>query len=356
VVEVLRFADAADLLEGFRRGSLDVQDRPSPLVIVDLDLDRLPDDPDCSLTLPANLPAVLVGVSRTGTTSPFATTAPDILLTEAPAAPAPWVSAPTDIRGELEDIQAAVSANPLAATTLMQVLRSSEGSPVEAALVLESLAYATLQAGPEHRAWLDSSRRPRPDDDPAPVVLLGREGDVLRLSLDRPGRRNAYSARMRDELIDGLMVAAADASVARVEVRGNGPNFCSGGDLAEFGSVRDVATAHHIRMVRSAGWWIHRLASRTEVYLHGACVGAGVELPAFAGRVVADPETAFTLPEVKMGLIPGAGGTASIPLRVGRQRTAWLALTGRAIDTTVALQWGLVDEVAWRDNRVPTVD
>ena len=351
---MLPFADAAALLEGFRRGSLDVQDQPSPLVIVDLD--RAPDGPGGSLDLLANLPVVLVGVSRTRATYPAATAAPDILLTEAADAPAPWVCASEDIHTDLEDIQTSVSANPLAATTLMQVLRSSEGSPAEAALVLESLAYATLQAGPEHRRWLDSSRRPPADDDPAPIVLLRREGDLLCLNLDRPARRNPYSARMRDELIEGLMVAAADASVARVELRGNGPNFCSGGDLAEFGSVRDVATAHHIRMVRSAGWWIHHLASRTEVYLHGACVGAGVELPAFAGRVVADPGTTFSLPEVRMGLIPGAGGTASIPLRVGRQRTAWLALTGRAIDTTVALQWGLVDEVARPDGQDPTVD
>lgn len=341
---MLPFADAAALLDDFRSGRLDVHDRSSPLVVIDLD--GLPDDPGCSLTVPANLAVVLVGVSRTATTSPAATAAPDMLLTEAPTAPAPWVSASKDIRKELEDIHNAVSANPLAATMLMQVLRSPKASSVEAALVLESLAYATLQAGPEHRAWLDSSRRPGPDDDPAPVVLLRREGDSLHLILDRPGRRNAYSARMRDELIEGLKVAAADASVAWVKVRGNGPNFCSGGDLAEFGSVRDVATAHHIRMVRSAGWWIHHVASRTEVYLHGACVGAGVELPAFAGRVVADPGTGFSLPEVRMGLIPGAGGTASVPSRVGRQRTAWLALTGRSIDTSVALHWGLVDEVA----------
>ena len=354
MVELLPFADAAALLEGFRSGRLDVQDRPSPLVVVDLD--RVPEDPGCSLALPANLPVVLVGVSRTGTANPAAISAPDVLLTEAAAAPAPWVSASEDIRTELEDIQTSVSANPIAATTLMQVLRSTEGSPAAAGLVLESLAYATLQAGPEHQRWLDSSRRPPPDDDPAPAVLLRREGDLLRLKLDRPARRNAYSARMRDELIEGLKVAAADPSVARVELRGNGPNFCSGGDLAEFGSVRDVATAHHIRMVRSAGWWIHRLASRTEVHLHGACVGAGVELPAFAGRVVADPGTTFSLPELKMGLIPGAGGTASVPLRVGRQRTAWLALTGTAIDTSVAFHWGLVDEVARGNDRVPIVD
>jgi enoyl-CoA hydratase/carnithine racemase len=70
-----------------------------------------------------------------------------------------------------------------------------------------------------------------------------------------------------------------------------------------------------------------------------------VELPAFARRVVARPDARFWLPEVAMGLVPGAGGTVSIPRRIGRQRTALLALTGTAIDATTALEWGLVDAV-----------
>ena len=81
------------------------------------------------------------------------------------------------------------------------------------------------------------------------------------------------------------------------------------------------------------------------MHVHGTCVGAGVELPAFAARVVADPETTFRLPEVGMGLIPGAGGTVSITRRIGRQQTACLALLGEAIDATEALALGLVDEI-----------
>jgi enoyl-CoA hydratase/carnithine racemase len=82
--------------------------------------------------------------------------------------------------------------------------------------------------------------------------------------------------------------------------------------------------------------------------VHGACVGAGVELPAFASRVVADPGARFRLPEVAMGLVPGAGGTVSLPRRIGRQRTCRLALTGEWLDAETALRWGLVDELAER--------
>jgi enoyl-CoA hydratase/carnithine racemase len=74
-------------------------------------------------------------------------------------------------------------------------------------------------------------------------------------------------------------------------------------------------------------------------------VGAGIELPAFAAHVVAHPGAFFQLPEIGMGLIPGAGGTVSLPRRIGRQRTAWLALTGRRLDAPTALAWNLIDEV-----------
>ncbi|HRD62678.1 MAG TPA: enoyl-CoA hydratase/isomerase family protein, partial [Nocardioides sp.] len=77
----------------------------------------------------------------------------------------------------------------------------------------------------------------------------------------------------------------------------------------------------------------------------GACIGAGIEIPAFAETVVATPDAWFRLPELSMGLVPGAGGTVSIPRRIGRWRTAWLLLTGRDLAAATALEWGLVDVV-----------
>jgi enoyl-CoA hydratase/carnithine racemase len=91
---------------------------------------------------------------------------------------------------------------------------------------------------------------------------------------------------------------------------------------------------------------VHRLRDRVRADLHGACIGAGIELPAFAGRLSARPDTLIRLPEIVMGLIPGAGGTVSITRRVGRWRTAYLALSGLPIDAPTALDWGLVDEIA----------
>jgi enoyl-CoA hydratase/carnithine racemase len=162
--------------------------------------------------------------------------------------------------------------------------------------------------------------------------------------LSRPDRRNALDALMRDAIAGALQVAVWDDTV-QVIIDADGPSFCAGGDLDEFGTAPDPATAHLVRVTASPGRLLHQLRDRVTVRVHGDCVGAGIELPAFAGRVVAAPGSRFRLPEIAMGLIPGAGGTVSLPRRIGRARTAWLALTGTAIDAPTAASWGLVDEV-----------
>lgn len=231
----------------------------------------------------------------------------------------------------------------MAAAVLRDVLRVTASLEVVDALVVESLGYSTLQAGPEHREWL-ASRQPREQLRVADPVLVSRDDDVLTIRLNRPERRNAIDAATRDALLDAFAIADADPGLA-VVLSGVGPAFCAGGDLDEFGTVSDPASGHLIRTTRSLAAAIHRLRDRTTVHVHGGCAGAGVELPAFAGHVVADAATTFLLPELAMGLIPGAGGTVSLPRRIGARRTAELALSGEPIDAATALDWGLIDEI-----------
>ena len=237
-----------------------------------------------------------------------------------------------------------MSGNPIARAALELLLDATEGVDVEQALVMESATYSLLQAGPEHQAWL-ATRTRRPLEDEEDVVLMARDDTSLRLTLNRPHRRNAFNAAMREELLDGLDVAAVDATIEQILIDAVGPNFCSGGDLDEFGTLTDPASAHLLRVERSVGRALHRLRDRVTVRVHGACIGAGVELPAFAGRVVARADATFGLPEVSMGLVPGAGGTVSIPRRIGRDRFVLMALDGEMIDAATALSWGLVDEI-----------
>jgi enoyl-CoA hydratase/carnithine racemase len=263
----------------------------------------------------------------------------DVLVTSEPAPPRPWVSA--DVR----DIADAVNASSTAAVTLAQVLRIGEPVAVQHAILLESLAYGLLQVGPRFQSWLQERGARRHHDADDPAVLVDRDGDVVRLTLNRPEVRNAYDSAMRDALVEGLQLVLADPSVTRVELHGAGPSFCSGGDLSEFGTTPDATVGHLVRSTRGAAALLAALAPRVHAFVQGACVGAGTELPAFAGTVHARRDATFALPEVRMGLVPGAGGTASVPRRIGRHRAAWLAITGATIDAATALAWGLVDEV-----------
>lgn len=245
-----------------------------------------------------------------------------------------------------EALAARLQRWPIAALALVQVLRSTEKLSVQQGLDLESFAYATLQAGPEFGAWL--KERGEPVLEPGyegEAVLLQRDGAVLEAVLNRPLIRNPISVEVREGLLAALELLELDDSVREMRVRGAGACFSVGGHLNEFGSLPDAAVAHWIRTVRSPARMLAKLGERVSFYVHGACIGSGIELPAFGRRVVAHSRAFFQMPELSLGLIPGAGGTVSMTRRIGRQRLAWLVLTGRRINARTALEWGLVDEL-----------
>ncbi|MFJ9127772.1 enoyl-CoA hydratase/isomerase family protein [Streptomyces sp. NPDC102340] len=250
----------------------------------------------------------------------------------------------------------AVGRRPRAAVALGQLLRAAPppSTATLPALAAEAATYSMLLGGEEFAAWLATRSAPsRAADTDRPCLRLVRAGARLSLVLDRPERRNAFGARMREELYEALEVAAFDGTVERVELGGAGPVFCSGGDLAEFGQARDLVAAYLVRLDRAPWRLLDRLRDRVTVRVQGAAVGAGIEMAAFAGRVVAAPGAFFALPEVDMGLVPGAGGTVSVPRRIGRWRAAWMMMGGARVDAGTALRWGLVDAI--EDDRADTV-
>lgn len=240
---------------------------------------------------------------------------------------------------------AAFESSPIAAWSCAMLVRHPPAS-TWAGLVAESAVYSTLQASAQFREWLACAQPPAAVDQDRPRVRVAPRGRGWEIVLTRPGRHNALDVRMRDELHAALgELAVTDGPIV---VRAEGPSFCSGGDLGEFGTFPDPASAHVIRLGRSLAWRFSELASRLVVLLHGACLGAGIELPAFAARVVAADDARIGLPELGLGLIPGAGGTVSIPRRAGRQRLLELLLRQQPIDAGTACAWGLVDEVVPR--------
>lgn len=247
---------------------------------------------------------------------------------------------------DLDRLLRAVTDRPQASLALVRLLRAARRSDPYTGLWAESVTYGLLQSGPEFAAWRAAAHAPRPSPDEAPSeVQVTRDGGAVDIVLDRPGRHNALDVTLRDALVDALRAAAADPDVEAVSLRGAGPSFCSGGDLREFGTFPDPVAAHVIRSTRLPARAVLDVCRKLTVHTHGACVGAGVELAAFAATVMADPSSTFRLPEVGMGLVPGSGGTWSVTRRIGSQRTAWLALTGAEIDAATALAWGLVDRL-----------
>jgi len=267
-------------------------------------------------------------------------------LTLAPDGPGHcWIRpAEGDPQLDLDAITAMVHRSPFAALALESVLRvtASRSLAVAQAVAVESCAYSMLLASAEFAAWRKATagRGMHTVDEP---VIVDREGGELHVTLNDPATRNALSVSMRDGLCDALSIAEWDRSVQHIVLRGNGPSFCSGGHLDEFGTAPDVARAHITRLRQHVGLAVHRLSSRTTAELHGSCVGSGIEIPAFAGRTRASADAKFWLPELEFGLIPGSGGTVSITRRVGRWRTAYLALTGHHLSVESAIEWGLVD-------------
>jgi enoyl-CoA hydratase/carnithine racemase len=238
-------------------------------------------------------------------------------------------------------LASAILAQPQAAAVAAQLLRMIESLSVEDALNAESLAYASLQASAAHRSWI-AARTPVPAGQPG-AVALGREDDVLLVTLDRPGAGNAIDRPMRDALHEAFALANADQTIARILLRARGKAFSLGADLGEFGTTTDPAEAHRIRTLTLPAREAARCADRFEAYVDGACIGAGLELAAFARRLTATRRSWFQLPELAMGILPGAGGCVSISRRIGRQRTLQLILSGRRLSASRALDWGLVD-------------
>jgi enoyl-CoA hydratase/carnithine racemase len=242
-----------------------------------------------------------------------------------------------------ERVAAQVARHPRAAAAAVQLLRTTEAADIGHALALESMCYGMLQASAEHLDWITA--RPKEALDPPGRIALTREDETLRIVIDRVGARNAIDRALRDALFEAFTLAVLDPEIVRVELRARGPAFGVGADLCEFGTTRDPATAHLIRSLTLPAHPLSRCGGIVDVHVQGACVGSSLEMAMFAGRVTASRDAWFHLPELAMGVIPGAGGCVSVPRRIGRQRATLMILSGKRIDARTALSWGLIDAI-----------
>lgn len=173
---------------------------------------------------------------------------------------------------------------------------------------------------------------------------------ILQITLNRPERLNALSAEMINELQDVLHVSATDSTVKALLITGAGKAFCAGADikqLAELTAQQGVAFAQQGQETFKL---FARLGKPSLAAINGYAFGGGCELIAATTLRIAADTAQFGQPEVKLGVIPGYGGTQRLARLIGKGRAMDLCLTGRTIKAEDALVWGLVTEVTTAEN------
>lgn len=190
---------------------------------------------------------------------------------------------------------------------------------------------------------------PSPSAGFATLLYAKTDAGVAHLSLNRPLRRNAYSVQMRDDFAAVLSAVADDPEVRVLLITGEGPAFCAGADLSEFGTAPSPDAARRARWQRDVWGQLLGLEQPIVVAAHGYCIGSGVELMLLGDVRIAAADTVFALPETRLGLIPAAGGTQTLPRNAGPSIAMDLLLTGRRFGADDALRWGLVNRVVPAD-------
>ena len=170
------------------------------------------------------------------------------------------------------------------------------------------------------------------------VVDLGKDGDIAIVTVNSPPV-NALSADVRDGLDGAFKAIAGDASVKAVVLVCAGRTFIAGADISEFGKAPRGASLHAVQDAMESA------AVPVVAAIHGTALGGGLEVALCAHYRVADARAKLGLPEVKLGLLPGAGGTQRLPRIVGAAKAVEMVTSGTPMAAKAALAAGLVDEI-----------
>jgi 3-hydroxyacyl-CoA dehydrogenase len=170
------------------------------------------------------------------------------------------------------------------------------------------------------------------------VVKVERHDAVAIVTVDSPPV-NALSAAVRKGIVDGVKSAQADASVKAIVIACAGRTFIAGADITEFGKPPQSPSLHEVIEV------IENSSKPVVAAIHGTALGGGLELALGCHFRVATKDAKLGLPEVKLGLLPGAGGTQRLPRAVGPEMAVKMIVGGDPIGAADALKNGLIEEI-----------
>lgn len=189
-----------------------------------------------------------------------------------------------------------------------------------------------------------------------PPILLERDERIVTLTLDRPEVLNAYDRAMRDAIFAALEWLHGEPAVSVLVVRGNGRAFSTGGDLREFGTAPSPVRAREVRQQRDVWRLWSTLPCVAIAAVHGQAVGGGLEMALLCDLIVCAHDARFALPETGLGLVPGVGGTQTLPRAIGEGRAAAVLLAGEAIDGRTAVRIGLAQRAVAASRLRATAD
>ena len=177
-----------------------------------------------------------------------------------------------------------------------------------------------------------------------PILVTISEG-VGVLTLNNPPM-NLVTLALTRELTAALEQLGADPAVRVLVVTGAGSRaFCAGSDIKEFGTVADDVVGKKMAAENAAFSTLAAFPHPTIAALNGVAFGGGLELAVCCDLLVAGADVRVALPEIKLGVFPGSGGTVRVPRRIGETRAKELMFTGEPIGADTALAWGLVNRV-----------
>jgi enoyl-CoA hydratase len=165
-----------------------------------------------------------------------------------------------------------------------------------------------------------------------------------RVFLDRPQKANALDSAGLQRLAAEFERLSSVEDLRVVVLAGRGNSFCGGADIDELRELNAQNAAAFVTRIHNVCKAIRDLPVPVIAQLHGAVIGAGLEIAAACDLRIAAEGTKFAMPEVRLA-IPSVVEAALLPRLMGSGRAAWLVLTGESIDARRALQWGLIEEI-----------
>lgn len=184
------------------------------------------------------------------------------------------------------------------------------------------------------------------------LTITTLEKGIVQVSLNQPGTLNALNKKALNQLSEIFSEINDDSSIKAVLLSGEGKAFCAGANIKELNALTGPKALAFAKFGQAVMNQIASLSKPTLAAIQGYALGGGLELAMAATIRIASSKTQFSQPEIKLGVIPGFGGTQRLSRLIGKGRALHLCLTGQRFTSEDALKWGLISEVTSEESLI----